>query len=78
LVSFRLRRGAGASELAGAGELAGVVQRLGEQGLWIRSLDDPPCLRACTHITTTASEIEQLLGALAALGDSGQARHQTP
>lgn len=65
LVSFRLRRGAG--ELACANELADVVRRLGQQGLWIRSLDDPPCLRACTHITTTAAEIEQLLAALAAL-----------
>jgi L-cysteine/cystine lyase len=41
------------------------VQHLGEQGLWIRSLDTPPCLRACTHITTTAAEIDQLLAALA-------------
>jgi len=27
-------------------------------------LDDPDCLRACTHITTTPSEIETLLTAL--------------
>ncbi|WP_094559822.1 aminotransferase class V-fold PLP-dependent enzyme [Synechococcus sp. 8F6] len=56
LVSFRLRRGGGAGR---------TVQHLGEQGLWIRSLDAPPCLRACTHITTTAAEIDQLLAALA-------------
>ena len=43
-----------------------AVQHLGAQGLWIRKLDDPDCLRACTHITTTAAEIEQLLRALAA------------
>ena len=44
-----------------------VVKRLGEQGIWLRSLDDPHCLRACTHITTTEAEIDQLLGALQAL-----------
>jgi L-cysteine/cystine lyase len=42
-----------------------LVTRLGEQGLWIRSLDDPACLRACTHITTTAEEVERLLDAVA-------------
>jgi L-cysteine/cystine lyase len=41
-----------------------VVQQLGEQGIWIRSLDEPACLRACTHITTTERELEQLLAAL--------------
>jgi L-cysteine/cystine lyase len=43
-----------------------VVARLGEQAIWLRSLDDPHCLRACTHITTTAGEVETLLAALAA------------
>ena len=43
---------------------AAVVENLGAQGLWIRRLDDPDCLRACTHITTTPSEIETLLTAL--------------
>jgi len=46
---------------------AAVVERLGEQGLWIRRLDDPDCLRACTHITTTEAEIDKLLEALSAL-----------
>jgi L-cysteine/cystine lyase len=46
---------------------AEVVQRLGEQGIWIRRLDDPDCLRACTHITTTIDEIDLLLEALSAL-----------
>jgi L-cysteine/cystine lyase len=46
---------------------AEVVQRLGEQGIWIRRLDDPDCLRACTHITTTDDEIDLLLEALSAL-----------
>ncbi len=41
-----------------------VVQALGKQGLWLRSLDDPACLRACTHVTTSAAEVERLLEAL--------------
>ena len=41
-----------------------VVKRLGEQGIWLRSLDDPNCLRACTNITSTEAEIDQLLEAL--------------
>ena len=57
LVSFTL---AGLSSAA-------VVESLGEQGLWIRRLDDPDCLRACTHITTTDTEIDELLEALSAL-----------
>jgi L-cysteine/cystine lyase len=57
LVSFTLR-GRSSAE---------VVQRLGEQGIWIRRLDDPDCLRACTHITTTTDEIDLLLQALSAL-----------
>ena len=60
LVSFRLR---GADE-ARAALSADAVQRLGAQGLWIRSLDDPPCLRACTHLTTTPAEVDQLVAAL--------------
>ena len=44
-----------------------VVQALGRQGIWLRSLDDPHCLRACTHITTTEAEIDQLLEALQGL-----------
>jgi L-cysteine/cystine lyase len=44
-----------------------VVEQLGAQRLWIRRLDDPDCLRACTHITTTSQEIEALLNALKAL-----------
>ena len=41
------------------------MAQLGGQAIWLRSLDDPHCLRACTHITTTAAEVETLLGALA-------------
>jgi len=47
---------------------AAVVQQLGDQGLWIRQLDDPDCLRACTHITTSEAELDRLLEALAGLG----------
>ncbi len=47
---------------------AAVVEQLGRQQIWIRRLDDPDCLRACTHITTTDAEIDQLLEALRALG----------
>jgi len=43
---------------------ADLVTRLGEQGLWLRTLADPVCVRACTHITTSEAEVEQLLRAL--------------
>ena len=42
----------------------GLVRALGERGLWLRSLPDPACLRACTHITTCETELERLLAAL--------------
>ncbi|MEB3172860.1 MAG: aminotransferase class V-fold PLP-dependent enzyme [Cyanobacteriota bacterium] len=44
-----------------------VVNLLGEQGIWLRRLDHPDCLRACTHITTTDNEVDRLLAALARL-----------
>ena len=43
---------------------AAVVKGLGTQRLLLRSLDDPHCLRACTHITTTDAEMDQLVEAL--------------
>ncbi|HYP02972.1 MAG TPA: aminotransferase class V-fold PLP-dependent enzyme [Cyanobium sp.] len=46
---------------------AALVRRLGEQGIWLRTLDDPPCVRACTHLTTTAAEVDLLLETLPAL-----------
>ena len=64
LVSFRLHRPDG-SEIAPAL----VVRALGERGIWLRSLPDPACLRACTHLTTTAEEVDLLLEALADLRD---------
>jgi L-cysteine/cystine lyase len=42
----------------------GVVKSLGKQRIWLRTLEAPPCLRACTHLTTTPSELDQLLEAL--------------
>ena len=43
------------------------VKQLGAQGLWIRDLADPSCLRACTHITTTEDDINTLVAAISAL-----------
>ena len=57
LVSFRLTGNGSPSPEA-------VVAQLGEQAIWLRSLDDPHCLRACTHITTTVAEVGLLLEAL--------------
>ena len=62
LVSFTLQRRDGSPI-----EPASVVRALGAQGLWLRSLPDPVCLRACTHITTLDVEVDRLLAALAAL-----------
>ena len=50
-----------------AADAAALVKALGERGLWLRTLADPICLRACTHITTTPEEVNQLLEVLAAL-----------
>jgi len=56
LVSFQLSCDAAPAE---------VVQQLGQQGLWIRDLADPSCLRACTHVTTTEAETKALKTAIA-------------
>ena len=56
LVSFQLRHDAPPAE---------VVRLLGQQGLWIRDLADPSCLRACTHVTTTEAEAEALTTTIA-------------
>jgi L-cysteine/cystine lyase len=63
LVSFQLDGPGGLDGTAGAA----LVRRLGEQGIWLRTLDEPPCVRACTHITTTAAEVDLLLETLPAL-----------
>lgn len=57
LVSFRL----------GTHTPAAVVEALGRRQIWLRSLVDPACLRACTHVTTTAAEVDLLLENLAGL-----------
>jgi L-cysteine/cystine lyase len=41
-----------------------VARRLGERGIWLRHLPGPDCLRACTHVTTTAAEVDALLDTL--------------
>jgi L-cysteine/cystine lyase len=56
-VSFRL----------GTHAPAAVVEALGKRGIWLRTLAEPDCVRACTHLTTTAEEVEQLLANLADL-----------
>ena len=56
LVSFQLSHDAAPAE---------VVKQLGQQGLWIRDLADPSCLRACTHVTTTEAETKALKTAIA-------------
>lgn len=43
---------------------AEVVTQLGHQGIWIRDLADPACLRACTHVCTSSNEVKTLLHTL--------------
>ena len=58
LVSFQLTNGPSPSN---------VVKQLGSQGLWIRDLADPSCLRACTHLCCTSEELEALTQAVGAI-----------
>ncbi len=62
LVSFTLARTDGT-----AIEPAQLVRALGARGIWLRSLPDPACVRACTHLTTTAEDVDLLLSTLANL-----------
>jgi L-cysteine/cystine lyase len=41
-----------------------LVRELGRQAIWLRTLEDPPCLRACCHVTTSGEEIGRLVWAL--------------
>ena len=50
---------------------AELVNYLADAGLHLRSLDDPACLRACTHITSTEAEIDLLLEHLANISKGG-------
>ena len=59
LVSFTIADSAGRAIKPEA-----IVAALGEQAIWLRSLPEPACLRACTHLTTTTADLERLLHAL--------------
>jgi len=48
---------------------AAVVKQLGDQGTWLRTLESPRCLRACTHLVSTADEVERLLAQLVQLSE---------
>ncbi len=41
-----------------------IVKLLGKENLWIRDIEDPVCLRACLHVTSTSEEIFSLVGAI--------------
>jgi selenocysteine lyase/cysteine desulfurase len=41
-----------------------VVERLGDQGIHVRSLPDPEAVRASVHVFNTASDVDALLDAL--------------
>ena len=60
LVSFAIQPSSGEAGRAPAE----IVKLLGAQGLWIRDLADPSCLRACTHVSTTEQELETLSSAV--------------
>ena len=62
LVSFTVGDGQGRKSSPAA-----VVEGLGRQQIWLRSLKDPDCVRACTHLTTSAVELARLGEALASL-----------
>ena len=44
-----------------------AVSALADQHFQLRSLEDPLCLRACTHVFSTEAEIDQLLEAIGQL-----------
>ncbi len=41
-----------------------IVKRLGESKIWIRNIEEPPCLRACIHVPSTDEEIKILSSAI--------------
>ena len=65
LVSFQL------NPTAHPSPPSAVVTQLGQQGLWIRDLADPACLRACTHVCTSSEEINALLQAIQSSSRNG-------
>jgi L-cysteine/cystine lyase len=60
LVSFTVERPTGEPL-----DPATIVKRLGNQGTWLRTLESPACIRACTHLVSKAEEVERLLAQLA-------------
>ena len=48
-------------QIAGDRNPGDWVQQLGQQGIWIRDLADPSCLRACTHVCTATDELDVLI-----------------
>ena len=58
LVSFKLNKDYLTSQL---------VNKLADRKICIRELDDPPCLRACTHIFTSKEETEILVDAISSI-----------
>ncbi len=60
LVSFTVERPTGEPL-----DPAAIVKRLGNQGTWLRTLESPACIRACTHLVSKAEEVERLLAQLA-------------
>ena len=50
---------------------AELVKALGGQQLWIRDLADPICLRACTHVCTSQTDIAQLTNQIRMLSAMG-------
>ena len=47
-----------------------VVKRLGDQGIWIRDLADPSCLRACTHVCSNNNDLQTLATAIQNIGET--------
>ena len=66
LVSFT---GRGISRATSQASHRAMVTALGQKGIWLRSLEAPACLRACTHLVTRASEVDQLLSQLNQLAE---------
>ena len=66
LVSFT---GRGISRATSQASHRAIVTALGQKGIWLRSLEAPACLRACTHLVTRASEVDQLLSQLNQLAE---------
>ena len=67
LVSFKLNSESTRST-------AEIVEILGCKGIWIRNLEEPVCLRACTHITTEEQELSRLINALRELTTTASSR----